>query len=201
LRFQADFHLSAAASAATRSLSHNTATPSDDAPDPTPLYRLLRLAHLRQRFSPPQHSELSTQNSSPPPLRRIGEPLRTTDPNFIPKLTPRQLQLIARQHNLCDPVRIPDEQFFHIAWQRGCAPPLHKVPFFPDPSIPPATPAERFYRDLLMDASALLWYLQLYGQHTGDHRHSPILANCKHLIPAEPSSGGAFPRFVSNQNP
>jgi hypothetical protein len=58
MRFQSDFHLTAAANAAAKSI-HSTITPSSDPAAPQPdlskklksLTDLLRLAHIRQRFT------------------------------------------------------------------------------------------------------------------------------------------------------
>ena len=214
LRFRADFHLSTAAAGAVQSLAHSAASPGPqqlDAPDLSPLYRLLRLAHLRQRFSPsgeapsdPPHSAPSTQHSdapfTAPPLRRIGEPRPSPHPDFVPDLTPRQLQLVAQKHGLKAIDRIPAADFLQPAQKRGYHPPLEKAPCFPDPSVPPASPAERFYYELLKCPSALLWYLKRYTEETGDHRYKSLLAACPHIIPhRQPWQN--FPQFTAKPPP
>lgn len=220
LRFQADFQLSAAASAAIGALAHSAASPPQSdtpAPDLTALYRLLRLAHLRQRFTPttPLSSSPGTPGESkgggaasdepdaaftPPPLRRIGEPRPAPRLDYIPDLNPRQLELIAQKHGLKNLRTMPKEEFLHIALINGYFPPLENAPCFPDPSVPPASPAERFYYELIKSPSALLWYLKLYTEQTGDTRYKNILEQARLSIPHE-QPWQSFPRFTAPPSP
>jgi len=82
MRFQSDFHLTAAATSAAKSI-HSTVAPSSDpaAPQPDPtknlksLTDLLRLSHIRQRFTAqPAPDSPKEQTSENPPYNHAPRP-------------------------------------------------------------------------------------------------------------------------------
>ncbi|HEV8607183.1 MAG TPA: hypothetical protein VGQ99_17725, partial [Tepidisphaeraceae bacterium] len=47
---------------------------------------------------------------------------------------------------------------------------------------------------------ALLWWLNLYNEQGNDHRFSPILANCQHLLPTQRPTH-PLPHFSPSASP
>jgi len=146
---------------------------------------LLRLSHLRQRFSPHGPPQSSTDEFD------------DDDPNDDSNDRPiTRLDVLANIHLLEPRMRLTDEELQDVAWRAGYPLPLHKFPHFPPPE-----PQDSFYYHLIMDPSALLWYLKLYGDTTGDYRHSHITCSCNHLIPKEYPDGNPLPRFRDKSQP
>jgi hypothetical protein len=172
LRFQTDFHLSNAATNAARKLaSRDLELSTQD------MNRLLRHAHLRQRFaavpSDKNHALAADHDDdddaaedSPPP-----------EPRYI---------VFGPNHR---PIWVAERRLLHeLAFQEGYTAPLHEWPDFP-------LPDETFCRRLLQCTAALLWFMQLYDQAGNDHRYQPILLACKHLVPRETPPNFPLPRF------
>ena len=174
LRFQTDFHLSNAAKAAARKFSAQDSELSTQ-----DLNRLLRHAHLRQRF--PAADTANQEDDAAEEPKRKKHPLddfyRCQDCN-------------RRRRN---PFWIHDpEAFKQAAFREGYISPLRDWPDFPDP-----VPQDTFYYHLLQDARALLWYMHRYDTSGDDHRYQPILIACKHLLPNQGET--YLPHFASQR--
>jgi hypothetical protein len=185
LQFQSDFQLSRAANAAARRLL------ADDAELTThDLGRLLRLAHLRQRFSPAGADPDAPPHANPhhPNHRDNHDDDEGDDDNLS---APGCEACMIRRHN---PDWIEDAaRFARLAFEQGYASPLREWPDFPDP-----VPQDTFYYKLVQSPAALLRYMELYDQSGNDHRFQPILMACKHLLfPEHPDL--PLPRFQSQR--
>ena len=165
LRFQADFQLALTATHAARYLGAKAELSTLD------FQRLLRLGHLRQRFNQEApDTKSSDQNDNP-------DDQHNHDPYECMKQIPPE-------------DRLTREEFHDVAWHQNYGLPLKEWPDFPPP-----TPQDTFYYQLIMNPSALLYYLDQYGKHTGDHRHSPIVTANRLLVPTQRPGDSPLPRF------
>jgi hypothetical protein len=180
LRFQTDFQLSSAANNAARKLAHHDADLSTQ-----DLNRLLRHAHLRQRFN------LNADVAKPTHARDENDDDQHNDDEE--NSTPPEPQYIVFGTNN-RPIWVGDRALLNeLAFQEGYTAPLRDWPNFPKPA-----PQDTFYYHLLQDPAALLWYMQLYDQSgNNDHRYKPILMHCKILIPHESPPDHTLPHFQS----
>ena len=174
LRFQTDFHLTNAAKEAARKFSAQ-----DSGLSTQDLNRLLRHAHLRQRFPAGADQCAEHEDDATEEPKRKKHPLddfyRCEDCN-------------RRRRN---PYWIHDpEAFKQAAFREGYISPLKHWPDFPDP-----VPQDTFYYHLLQDTRALLWYMHRYDKSGNDHRYQPILIACKHLLPIQGED--YLPHFAS----
>jgi hypothetical protein len=181
LRFQTDFHLTNAAKEAARKFSAQ-----DSGLSTQDLNRLLRHAHLRQRFpAADQHAEPTEADD--PDEDAAEEPKRKKHPldDFY-----RCEDCNRRRRN---PFWVHDEEAFkQAARSRGYVSPLRDWPDFPDP-----VPQDTFYYSLVRDTRALLWYMHRYDKSGDDHRYQPILIACKHLLPNQGED--YLPHFASQR--
>ena len=185
LRFQTDFQLSSAANNAARKLAHHDAdlTTQD-------LNRLLRHAHLRQRFNLDQDVAKPTHN------RNNGDDDDDDHNDDDEDSTPPEPEYIVFGTNN-RPIWVGERALLNeLAFQEGYTAPLHDWPNFPKPA-----PQDTFYYHLLQQTDALLWFMHLYDKTTGDHRYSPILMHGKILIPSEAPPDYNLPRFQSEPSP
>jgi hypothetical protein len=181
LQFQSDFQLASATTTAARKLLTDDANLTNH-----DLGRLLRLAHLRQRFADPDPNAPTTPNE-----HRDHDDAGNDDPAFAsitadaiaaskanpanPYMTPGCTACLIRQRNadwIEDPAR-----FKKLAFENGYTAPLREWPDFPPP-----VPQDTFYYQLIQTPSALLQYMKSYDQAGNDHRFQPILLNCQHLL-------------------
>jgi hypothetical protein len=177
LQFQSDFHLAAAASAAVQSL----AAPDAPASSARRLENLLRLAHLRQRFT--------SQQAIPEP-----EPLPEPKSKSKSKPTTPAKDVPAFRLRFDGLPILSDKDLWKLASNAGYLPSLQKRP-----SLPPPVPQDTFYYHLLHHPGLLLYYLDQYDKSCPhlDHRFEPILIACKHLIPTErPEDDRFLPRLA-----
>jgi hypothetical protein len=185
LLLQADFHLATAATRAALTMI-DPHDPQSEIRNPKSAMNVLRLSHLRQRFA-------ATGDRSNG-LDTVDDDLPAT-----PQERPlKRLDILQNIHLLEPRLRLNKDELRDVAWRAGYPLPLHDFPDFPPP-----TPQDSFYYYLIMEPSALLWYLKLYGEKTGDYRHSPITSSCKLLIPKE-YPNQPLPRFrdeTSNNAP
>jgi len=190
LRLQADFHLSTAANRAAIKLDSIATDPFDAElrTQHSALSTLLRLSHLRQRFSP--HDKPQTTNDELEPDNSHEEDADQWHPS--PELRTR-LQILDNLHLVEPEMRLSKEELRHVAWKNDYPLPLEDFPDFPPP-----LPQDTFYYYLVMNPYACLYYVKLYGQKTGDYRHSVITAGNTHLIPKEPPE---LPRFQTQPDP
>ena len=184
LRFQTDFQIANAASNAARKLANQDAdfTPQD-------LNRLLRHAHLRQRFNadapPPGHHAEDQDEEDDDDLEEFKQQPEPPEPKYIVFGTNNR------------PIWVADRALLkELAFREGYTSPLHEWPHFPKP-----TPQDTFYYQLLQTPDALLWYMQLYDQSGNDHRYQPILGHCKIQIPREEPPGYTLPKFQCQPPP
>jgi hypothetical protein len=179
LRLQADFHLSTAATRAAAAQA--LCDPSiENQNSKIENLQLLRLSHLRQRFAAQSNIPADQDNESAD---------ETED---------REITFLDVRHNLHlipPEFRLTDDELRHVAWKAGY--PMHLRHF---PHFPPPAPQDSFYYYLIMDPEALIWYLHLYGQKTGDYRHSPITSSCKQLIPKDYDHLPPLPRFPADSH-
>jgi hypothetical protein len=174
-RFQADFQLAASANQALKNL------PAQQAPlNIADINRLLRISHLRQRFSADQPAPdvdpdiEHPQKSAPPPVDANDQPAKSAPPEEVPK----HLQCPICKHRAPDPLWVGDESIFReAAFRAGYTAPLREWPNFPPP-----VPQDTFYYQLIQTPEALLRYMHLYDKAFNDHRFQPILLNCKFLL-------------------
>jgi len=175
LQFQADFHLAfASAHAAGQAFSHPSSIENQKSKFEN--LQLLRLSHLRQRFA--QAAPAGSEDS------RFDDP-----PAAPPEREITRWDVLHTIHLLEPDMRLSKEELRDVAWRNGYPLPLKDFPDFPPPQ-----PQDSFYYYLIMNPSALLWYFKLYGQQTGDYRHSPITSSCPQLIPKE-YPNEPLPRF------
>lgn len=211
LRFQSDFQLAALSAQATSAY----ATPSptngrarfsernDDASQDSALTtqdfsKLLRLAHLRQRFTTEKDN---TIDHNPPPVDDDGKPKNNLElaQDAFNKLNPNHRRLFLNQLADEDKTHIatclPNPLFFKIAWSRGCAKPLETLPDFPAPTQP-----DLFYYRLLLNTQAILHFMDLYDKANAgkDHRFNPILNACRHLVPSNHPANTNLPKLAHN---
>jgi len=99
IRFQTDFHIASAATSAARNLDN-----ADAPPDPKQLQTILRLSHLRQRFT-------ATLSPEPAPAESHND--------WLKKLPPAN--------------RLTREEFHALALDRRYAPDLQSITEFPAP--------------------------------------------------------------------
>ncbi len=176
LRLQADFHLATAASCAAALAAPDPAA-SETAKSKVEILQLLRLSHLRQRFAATAAATTSSDDQ-PPPREEENEEREIT-----------RLDVIFNLHLVEPEMRLNDAELRKVAWLKNYPLPLRDLAEFPPP-----VPQDTFYYRLIQDPCSLLWFLHLYGERTGDYRHSPITTACKHLMPTErPDS--PLPRF------
>ena len=135
--------------------------------------RLLRLGHLRQRFTDSSKPDDQNKEQEDDDHRHDED----HDPHECMKQIPPDF-------------RLTEEEFRNIAWRRNYSLPLKDCPDFPPP-----TPQDTFYYRLIMDPQALLYYLDLYTKHTGDHRHDIVLCGNRHLIPTARPDDPPLPTF------
>jgi hypothetical protein len=190
LRFQTDFHLTNAAKAAAKKLSaEDAALTTQD------LNRLLRHAHLRQRFPTPTtddpqdagNSNGGEDNHDEPQMTEQEKRDRAREDRYAP------LARYVRFDNMQRPWWNGDPELFDkLATNERYSPPLERIPQFPDP-----VPQDTFYYKLLQDPRALLWYMHLYDKTADrDHRFQPILLSCKNLLTVHQEG---FPLFASQR--
>jgi len=179
LRFQTDFHLSnAATNAARKFAAQDSELTTQD------LNRLLRHAHLRQRFaaisSAPGNGNHDDDDDDDNEQNK--EPPKPTEPRYI----------VFGSNNR--PIWIGDRALLHkLAFHEGYTAPLEDWPDFPKP-----VPQDTFYYQLLQSPQVLLWYMNCYDKSgNNDHRYHPILIPCKDLIPRETPPGYTLPHFQS----
>jgi hypothetical protein len=198
LQFQSDFHISNAATTAARKLLN------DDADLTThDLGRLLRLAHLRQRFAHTDDNPHSPNSNAPSHANNRADDdddEDDDDPAFAgitavaaskanpanKFMTPGCMGCLIRQRNP-DWVEDP-ERFKKLAFQNGYTSPLRDWPDFPPP-----VPQDTFYYPLLQHPAALLRYMQCYDRAGNDHRFQPILMSCQHLLSHHEADLPRFP--------
>jgi hypothetical protein len=175
LRFQTDFHLAnAATNAARKFAAQDSELTTQD------LNRLLRHAHLRQRFN----ATAANEN------HRDADDDKDDDQDTQPR-EPRYIVFDPNRR----PIWIADRKLLHeLAFQEGYTAPLHEWPDVP-------LPDETFCYRLLQCTDALLWFMQLYDKAGNDHRYSPILVHCKHLVPQERPDGYPLPHFPTQLTP
>jgi hypothetical protein len=176
LRVQADFHVATASSRAALTLTSDT-DPQSEIRNPQSAMQLLRLSHVRQRFAATNHSTIPEHHDDD-----VG--------SSSPEREITRLDILRNIHLLEPTMRLTKDELRHVAWGAGY--PMHLRDF---KEFPPPTPQDSFYYYLIMEPSALLWYFKLYGEKTGDYRHSPITASCKQLIPKEYPGEPPLPRF------
>lgn len=201
LRFQSDFQLAALSAKATS--AYATPASTDNAPQDSGLTtqdfsKLLRLAHLRQRFTTEKDNSTDPHQS---PVDDDGQPKSNLElaQEAFNKLNPHHRRLFLNQ--LADEDKshiatcLPDTLFYKIAWSRGCAKPLESLPDFPAPKEP-----DLFYYRLLFNTQALLHFMDLYDKANAgkDHRFSPILCGCRHLIPSSHPANTNLPKLAHN---
>jgi len=214
LRFQSDFQLASAATTAARKLL------TDDAALTThDLGRLLRLAHLRQRYADTHDTDTAAAAAAAAVAAAAAartnddandpEPDADDDPAFAgitaaviaaskanPAnrfMTPGCSACLIRQRNpdwIEDPAR-----FKKLAFENGYTAPLREWPDFPPP-----VPQDTFYYQLVQDPAALLRYMQCYDRDGNDHRFQPILLNCQRLL-HDDTKDPHLPRFPSQRQP
>jgi len=182
LRFQTDFHLSNAAKQAAKKLSAE-----DSALTTQDLNRLLRHAHLRQRFPADQRAESAANDVDHEEEDDADQPKRKKHPldDFY------RCEDCNRRRR--DPFWVHDEEAFkQAAFREGYISPLRDWPVSPDPE-----PQDTFYYRLVQDTRALLWYMHRYDKTGNDHRFEPILIACKHLLPNQGED--YLPHFASQR--
>ena len=165
LRLQADFHLTNAATKAAQQVEsqHDAFTTQD-------LTRILRLSHVRQRFTP-----------APP------QPPPDEDSDSDDQDQPQEshcLPLIDHAEEQRARIKIAP-----LALKLGFHPPLGDHPDFPPP-----TPQDSFYYKLLHDPHAVLWYMKLYSERfPQDQRFQSLLRHARECIPMQQH---LYPRFT-----
>jgi hypothetical protein len=181
LRFQTDFHLSnAATNAARKFAAQDSELTTQD------LNRLLRHAHLRQRFAAIPSVPANENGHGEDDDEQIKVPPKPPEPRYIVFGTNNR------------PIWIGDRALLHkLAFHEGYTAPLSDWPDFPKP-----VPQDTFYYQLLQSRQVLLWYMNLYDQSgNNDHRYQPILVHCKHLIPSETPPKHMLPHFQTQPAP
>ena len=185
LRFQTDFQLSSAANNAARRLANHDAdlTTQD-------LNRLLRHAHLRQRFN------LDPADIDKPTHARDNDDDNDAEADEVPLAAPPPKPAEPKYIHFANgrPMWVANRALLReLAFREGYVAPLKEWPDFPKP-----TPQDTFYYHLVQSPQALLWFMHLYDNFPGgDHRFQPILGHCKHLVPSESPPGYTLPQFQS----
>ena len=198
LRFQTDFHLANAATQAARKLA------SDDAELTTQdLNRLLRHAHLRQRFAvtapetPTQPNRKNHDDDEDHEDQEDHDDHDDAESCTHSSTLFEPIHCVVRRPVDGAPMWVGDRALLReLAYEEGYVPPLRDWPDFPKP-----VPQDTFYYRLLHNTSALLWYMQLYDSSGNDHRFSPILLHCKILVPNEAPPRDVLPHFKSDTSP
>jgi hypothetical protein len=172
LRFQADFHLATAATKAAQRFETQ-----DSELSTLDLNRILRLSHVRQRFTPTHEQTAPPDADEQPENGAQAQDTVTQDLIHIDLRNAKGYWKNPRQFITSDTQA--REKLNPLMEHFGYIPPL-----FDQPDFPPPTPQDSFYFKLLHDPHAVLWYMKSYSDRfPQDDRYQVLLREAHECIP------------------
>jgi hypothetical protein len=178
LRFQADFHI---ANAATKAAKHFET--QDSALTTQDLAKLLRLSHVRQRFT--SSAPLDDQHTNGDDTAAADIP--PDDPDVIDLRNLKPYWKTPDQYVSSDLLAIA--KITPKALELGFLPPLYAHPDFPAP-----TPQDSYYYNLLHNPDALCCYIRAYSERfPDDDRYKRLIEK---INPCIPHPNPRYPQFA-----